>query len=773
MEIEIDGRKVQAEPGASVLQTALDAGVAVPHFCYHKKLSVTAGCRMCLVDVEKMPRPVPACATPVTEGMVIHTDSDRVKDARKAVMEFLLINHPLDCPVCDQGGECRLQDYSIEYGADASRYQGEKRIVFVKDIGPLVSMQDMSRCIQCTRCVRFGQEVAGLMEQGMMNRGEKIEVAPFPENYVSSELSGNLIDVCPVGALTSRPFRFTARGWELASHPSVSPHDSLGSNLNVQTLDGQVKRVQPIENESINECWLSDRDRFSYEALNSADRLTVPMVKQGGEWIETDWQTALSYVAHGLKHIAEDHGDDALAALASPQATLEELYLLQKLMRSLGSEKIEYRLRQQDTSLDGKVLPWLGMPVEAVEKLDRMLVIGSCLREEVPLLAVRFRKAVTAGAEVSRVHARDEDWLMPVKGQLIGAPVDWLKLLAEVVHAVATKKGVAVPEGIGAVEPSNETNAIADSLLSGEQKAVFLGALALQHQQASQIFAMAEWLADNVGATLGCLPSGANGVGGMVAKAFPAPASGVSLKSIASEMSKAFLLLHTEPELESYNQPAMSAALKQAEMVVVMSPFKQGMDYADVMLPVAPFTESAGTYINMAGTVQSFGASALPLKETRPAWKVLRVLGNFLDKEGFGFNTVDEVRDECLSGIDLTQVLNNSSGQTIDYQLAVAEGHTRLGDMPALFADVIVRRAVSLQKTRQAAAPVVHLPVSLFEALGLTAGEQVRVIQDSGEQVLPVFADKTLPDTVVRLVSGHPDTAMLGPVDGRIRVERL
>lgn len=773
MEIEIDGRKVQTEQGSSVLQAALDAGVVVPHFCYHKKLSVAAGCRMCLVDVEKMTRPVPACAIPVTEGMVIHTDSDQVKAARRAVMEFLLINHPLDCPVCDQGGECRLQDYSVEYGADVSRYQGEKRVVFVKDIGPLVSMQDMSRCIQCTRCVRFGQEVAGLMELGMMNRGEKVEVAPFPENWVSSELSGNLIDVCPVGALTSRPFRFTARGWELVSHPSVSPHDSLGSNLNVQTQDGLVKRVLPIDNDAINECWLSDRDRFSYEALNGADRLTVPMVKQGGEWIETDWQTALSYVAHGLRHIAEDHGDGALAALASPQATLEELYLLQKLMRSLGSEKIEYRLRQQDVSLDGKVLPWLGMPVDAVEKLDRMLVVGACLREESPLLAVRFRKAVADGAEVSRIHAMDEDWLMPVKEQLIGAPVDWLKLLAEVVHAVARKKGVAVPVGIEAVEPSHEAEVIADSLLSGERKAVFLGALALQHQQSSQILSIAEWLADTVGAVLGCFPAGANGVGGLVAKAYPAPSSGISLKSIASETSKAFLLLHTEPELESCNQPAMSAVLKQAEMVVVMSPFQHGMDYADVMLPVAPFTETAGTYINMAGAVQSFSAAALPLKATRPAWKVLRVLGNFLDQAGFDFNTPDEVRDACLSGIDLTQVLNNRSGQPVMYQPAVEDGYTRLGDMPALFGDVIVRRASSLQKTRQAMAPVAHLPVSLFESLGLADGDRIRVIQDSGEQVLPVCLDKTLPDTVVRVVSGHLDTAMLGPVDGWIRVERL
>lgn len=773
MEIEIDGRKIQAEQGHSVLEAALDAGVAVPHFCYHKKLSVTAGCRMCMVDVHTMPRPLPACATPVSEGMVIHTDTDRVRKARQAAMEFLLINHPLDCPVCDQGGECRLQDYAVSYGVDRSRYQEEKRIVLVKDIGPLVSMQEMNRCIQCTRCVRFGQEIAGLMELGMMGRGERIEVAAFPETWVDSELSGNLIDVCPVGALTSKPFRFRARSWELSSHKAVSPHDSLGSNLTVQTCRGQVKRVLPAENEAINECWLSDRDRFSYEALNSRERLTSPMVKQGGEWIETDWQTALSYVAHGLEHIAGDYGSQSLTALASPQATLEELFLLQKLMRSLGSENIEYRLRQQDNTLDGKVIPWLGMPVADISGLDRLLMIGACLRQEAPLMAVRFREAVKQGAEISRIHTVDEDWLMPVAHQWIDIPARWPEMLAEIICAVAGKKGIPVPEGIKAVSHGIQAEAVASSLLTGRRKAVFLGALALQHRQASDVLRLAEWLAGQTGAVLGCLPSGANGVGGMVARAYPDPSSQVSLKTMASPSSKAFVLLHTEPELEAFNQPAVTASLKQAEMVVVMSPFRQSLDYADVLLPVAPFTETSGTYINAAGSSQSFKASVPPLAETRPAWKVLRVLGGFLGLEGFGYMASEAVRDDCMAAVDLAAVLNNYSGMPAGYQAEAVPELSRIGDLPAMFSDIIVRRAPSLQKTRWASSPVVHLSTAQFEALGLKEGGKIQVIQENGQQVLPVKADRTLPGNCIRLASGHPDTAMLGPIDGWVKVERL
>ena len=791
VEVEIDGEKIKAEEGRPLLEVALDAGKPIPHFCYHKKLSVTASCRMCLVEVEKAPRLMPACATQVTDGMVVHTDTEKVAAARKAVMEFLLINHPLDCPVCDQGGECRLQDYSMAYGAGASRYREEKRVVLVKDAGPLVSMQGMSRCIQCTRCIRFGEEIAGRAELGMVQRGERAEVTTFPGKKIDSELSGNLIDVCPVGALTSLPFRYKARGWELASHRGVSPHDGLGSNLNVQTLRGKVMRVLPAENEAVNECWLSDRDRFSYEALDTPERLTVPMVKQDNRWIETDWETALSYVAHGLTSIRRDHGAMSLAALVSPQATLEECYLLQKLMRGMGSEKIEYRLAQSDFSLDGKVAPWLGMPVADIETLDHILVIGSFLRQEAPLLATRFRKAAQRGAQIGMVHALDDDWLMPVAARLVASPDKWLTMLAGIMEVIAHKKGVPLPDGFkdvvtilrakmvldGSADDPNGWGAsmekIADSLLADGKKAVFLGALALRHEQASLLHRAAEWIAAQTGAVLGCLTEGANATGAMLAGACPGTASGVSMNDIASDSSKAFLLLHTEPELEAANPPRMMAALKQAEMVVAISPFKQSMDYADVLLPVAAFAETAGTFISFEGRVQSFGAAAAPAGQARPAWKVLRVLGNFLELDGFGYDSADDIRQECLAGRRPEMVLNNISGEAPLFVSQEAASCRRVADVPLYFSDVLVRRAPSLQKTAAAKSPVVYLPETLFDKLELADGEKVRVVQPDGETVLPAYRDKTLAAGTVRLATGHAATAMLGPLDGEIRVERI
>ncbi len=774
VEIEIDGEKIKAEPGSPLLQAALDAGRPIPHFCYHKKLSITASCRMCLVEVEKMHRLVPACATPVTEGMVVHTDTEEVVKARRAVMEFLLINHPLDCPVCDQGGECLLQDYSVEYGANASRYREEKRIVFAKDAGPLISMQEMSRCIQCTRCIRFGTEIGGLAEFGMVNRGDRSEITTFPKTWVNSELSGNMIDVCPVGALTSKLFRYKARGWELSSHFSVSPHDGLGSNMNVQTLRGKVMRVLPFENESVNECWLSDRDRFSCEALNGSDRLTVPMVKQDNRWIETDWETALNYVAHGLKSIRQDHGPMSLAALTSAQATLEECFLLQKLMRGLGSEKIEFRLRQSDFSLDGRIVPWLGMKVEEIGNLDRILVIGSFLRQDAPLLAARFRKAAFAGAGIDMLHAVDDDWLMPVENRLVVSPDEWLSVLGEIICVIATKKGVPVPDGFGEGTVSGRAEPFAISLMEEGRKALFLGSLALRHEKASLLHRAAEWIADATGATLGCLTEGANAAGACLAGAIPAVESGISLENIVSESTKAFLLLHTEPELDAARQPEMLAALKQAEMVVAMSPFRQSPDYADVLLPVSPFTETSGTFVSFEGRAQSFEGAVAPVGQTRPAWKVLRVLGNFLDLPGFGYETTEEIRDECLGGQDLSEVLNNVSGKLPVCESSLPEkGYTRVADVPLYFSDMIVRRAEALQQTRAAQSPVVHLPEGLFSELGLAEGEAVRVIQPEGEAVLPACRDTALAGNVIRLATGHAATAMLGPIGGPIRVERI
>ncbi len=459
VELEIDGRKVEVPEGSMVMEAANRLDIYVPHFCYHKKLSIAANCRMCLVEVEKAPKPLPACATPVSPGMIVRTQSDRAKQAQKSVMEFLLINHPLDCPICDQGGECQLQDLAVGYGGSASRYAEPKRVVFHKSMGPLISAEEMTRCIHCTRCVRFGQEIAGQMELGMAGRGEHSEIMSFVGRSVDSELSGNMIDLCPVGALTSKPFRYEARPWELSRRKSISPHDSVGANLIVQVKNQRVMRVLPLENEDVNEQWLSDRDRFAYEGLHSADRLLRPMIKQDNQWREVDWSVALEYVAHALSHVKAEHGAAAIGALAAPHGTLEELHLLAKLVRGLGSDNIDFRLRQGDFALDGRRAgaPWLGMKIAEIGTLDRALLIGSFLRKDQPLLSVRLRHATKRGCQLTMVHGVDDDLLMPVGNKMIARPAGWAQALAEIAVAIAEQKGQPAPtSGVTSGEPAKK-----------------------------------------------------------------------------------------------------------------------------------------------------------------------------------------------------------------------------------------------------------------------------------------------------------------------------
>ncbi|MCA3230210.1 MAG: NADH-quinone oxidoreductase subunit G, partial [Burkholderiales bacterium] len=521
VEVEIDGRKVEVLEGSMVMDAAAKLDIYVPHFCYHKKLSIAANCRMCLVEVEKAPKPLPACATPVTQGMIVRTASARAKQAQKSVMEFLLINHPLDCPICDQGGECQLQDLAVGYGGSSSRYDLPKRVVFHKSLGPLISAEEMTRCIHCTRCVRFGQEIAGQMELGMAGRGEHSQILSFVDKTVDHELSGNMIDLCPVGALTSKPFRYEARTWELSRRKSVSPHDSLGSNLIVQVKNHRVLRVLPLENEELNECWLSDRDRFGYEGLYAPDRLTRPMLKQGGVWKEVDWSDALDYVVHALGSIRRDSGAAAIGALASAGSPLEELHLLARLLRGLGSDNIDHRLRHSDFSADGKRqgAPWLGMKVAEINQLDRLLVIGSFLRKDHPLVAARVRAAAKRGCQVSVVQGAGDPLLMPLAAELLAAPDAWPQALAQIATAIATARGLAAP--VLGVAASSAAQAVASSLLSGQRKAVWLGNAAVQAPQASQVHALAQWIAQATGAVLGVLGEAANSVGAYLVDALP------------------------------------------------------------------------------------------------------------------------------------------------------------------------------------------------------------------------------------------------------------
>ena len=782
-EIDLDGKKVTVADGSMVMHAADVAGTYIPHFCYHKKLSIAANCRMCLVDIEKMPKPMPACATPVTSGMIVRTRSEKALKAQASVMEFLLINHPLDCPICDQGGECQLQDLAVGYGGSASRYAEEKRVVFHKDVGPLISMEEMSRCIHCTRCVRFGQEVAGVMELGMIHRGEHSEITTAAGATVDSELSGNMIDICPVGALTSKPFRYSARTWELSRRKSISPHDSTGANLVVQVKSGQVMRVVPLENEAVNECWIADRDRFSYEALNSDSRLKQPMIKQGGAWSTVDWTTALNYVANGLRAAKSEFGTARIGALGTALSTVEELHLLARLMRGLGSESVDHRLRHADFAhapADGRAR-WLGLPIAALSTLDRALVIGSFLRKDHPLFAQRLRQATRRGAEIHSLHAVHDDWLMPVATRLTAAPSGWAQQLAEVACAVAAATDVPMP--VADIQASEAAKAVAASLLRGEHKAVLMGNAAAQHPQASNLLALAYWIARHTGASVGYLGEGGNGVGAQLVGAMPGP-GGLNAGQMLSQPMKALLLLNTEPVLDAADAAAARRALGGSGMVVALTSFRDtAADVADVLLPIAPFTETAGSFVNAEGRVQSFHGVVKPLGESRPAWKVLRVLGNLLELPGFDFETVEQVRAQALGDVaTLAARLDNTTAATLTPAVAGA-GHPagvgvgdlqRVSDVPIYATDSIVRRATSLQLTADARGePVVGLPTSLWRQLKLQPGSRVLVAQGEGAVILPAREDSTLADGAVRLSAGQPLTAGLGAMFGDITVEAV
>jgi NADH-quinone oxidoreductase subunit G len=718
LKVTVDGTEVEVPHGSTVMDATNKLGAYVPHFCYHRKLSIAANCRMCLVEIEKAPKPLPACATPVTDGMKVWTHSKVAKDAQNGVMEFLLINHPLDCPICDQGGECQLQDLAVGYGGSNSRYTEEKRVVFRKELGPLVAAEEMSRCIQCTRCVRFGQEIAGVMELGLAGRGENAEIVSFVGKAVESELSGNMIDLCPVGALTSEPFRYKARTWELTRRRSISPHDSLGSNLVVQVKQNRVMRVLPLETDAINECWLSDKDRFSYEGLNSPDRLRRPMVKRDGAWEEIDWEQAFDYLVPRLQ--------DDFGVLASPHATLEELYLAGKLGMA------DFRLRQSDFSADGKRagIPWLGMPVAELGKLDRVLVVGSFLRKDHPLIAHRLRQAAKRGAQIHMLHPVDDDWLMPIASRRIVAP-------SEIPAAVSSFKEV---------------------LAGGKNAAVLLGNFAVQHPQAAQILAAAHEL----GVKVGVLGEAANSVGGYLAGL---PAGG-NVNDVLRKRN--LVLLNVEPELDCADPVAARKALDAANFVVSLTPYRTGLDYADVLLPIAPFTETAGTFVNTEGRVQSFHANVHPLGDARPAWKVLRVLGSLLGRQGFDFDTVEQVRAACIGGRDVASLLSNAvDGVTRGGEKP--RGVQRIADVPIYFADPLVRRSPPLQKTRDARTPRAWMNARLMARLGVAAGQPVLV---NASVRLDAALDDRLPDDCVRIAAAHAATAGVGPMFGTLELAK-
>jgi len=755
--LEIDGKPVQVENGQTVMDAASKLGIFVPHFCYHEKLSIAANCRMCLVQVEKAPKPLPACATPATEGMKVQTHSAQAVGAQKGVMEFLLINHPLDCPICDQGGECQLQDLAVGYGASSSRYQEEKRVVVNKNLGPLIST-DMTRCIHCTRCVRFGQEIAGVMELGMAGRGEHSEILAFVGRTVDSELSGNMIDLCPVGALTSKPFRYSARNWELSRRRSVSPHDSFGSNLIVQTKNERVMRVLPLRNDAINEFWLSDRDRFAYEGLNSDERLTRPMVKRAGVWAEVDWPEALEAATQGLKDVVARHGAQGLGTLVAPNLTLEEMHLAAQLARGLGSDNIDYRIRQRDFRARTRGAPWLGMKIADVDRLQSVLLVGSTIRKEQPLFASRLRQGAKKGLAVNTLHAVADDLLMPVATAVVARPS---ALVAELAAVAAAARNAAASEG---------AKAIAASLAGAERKAIFLGHYAQQHPEFAALLSIAHEIGRITGAIVGILPDGANAVGAHLAGAVRS--QGMDARGMVDDPRAGYLIAGIEAEYDMGRKAA--EALGSAEFVVALSSYRNGTtDRAHVLLPIAPFTETAGTFVSMEGRAQSFNAVVKPLGDTRPGWKVLRMLGAMLGLGGFEAETLEAVRRAIAPDMArwAQTGLDNTLDAAIDPGAVQAAPIEPIVEVGLYAGDPVVRRAGSLQKTADGkAAASARFSAPTLASLGIASGERVRIRQGGGEASLIAALDAAVPDGCVRFARGMRETAALG--EGAIAVEK-
>ena len=785
--IQIDGKPIQAKQGAMIIEAADEVGIPIARFCYHKKLSVAANCRMCLVEVDKAAKPLPACATPVTEGMKVHTKSPRALDAQRGTMEFLLINHPLDCPICDQGGECELQDVALGYGGDKSRFQEMKRVVKDKELGSLIST-DMTRCIHCTRCVRFGEEIAGIKELGATGRGEHMEIGTYVTRTVNSEMSGNVIDLCPVGALTSKPFRYTARPWELNSVSGIAPHDCAGSNIYLHLRRGEVMRVLPQENEAINETWLSDRDRFSYEGLHSGQRLRTPMIRRDGQWQETDWETALDAVVTGFRQVLGSKGASQLGALVSPNATVEEMYLTQRLLRGLGSANVDHRLRQVDFSDQdaAPAYPWLGMSIADLQDLDGVLLVGANIRKDQPIIGHRVRKAAMAGAKVGLISSVDYEFRFPVESTVITTPAGMERVLAGVVKVLVEGNDSLSPtvsKLLADVTPDNQSRAIANLLRQGEKSAVLLGSQAAAHPGAARLRALAAMISELSESTLSFVSDGANSTGAWLAGAVPhreagaaaASRRGLDARAMLEAGLKAYMLVGVEPELDCADSAAALRALGQAGCVVALTSFVSDAmrDYAQVLLPMAPFSETSGTYVNIEGKWQSFTGAATPIGEARPAWKILRVLGNQFGLTGFDYMSSVEVRDEAAKSAAALKPDNRVAWPSPDHISEAPVGVVRLADVPLYAVDGVVRRAEPLQNTADAAQAAVYIHESTAKDLGLAEGRPVSVHQDGGQLSLDLIIDNRIALGCAWIPAGVAGAAGLGAHGSTIEITQV
>jgi len=772
VEIEIDGQVLEAPQGAMIIEVADAAGIPIPRMCYHKKLSIAANCRVCLVQIEKVGKPVPACATPVTSGMKVYTQSPMAIEAQRSVMEFLLINHPLDCPICDQAGQCELQDISMGYGLDHSRYTEEKRVIEDTNLGPLIST-DMTRCIHCMRCVRFGEEIAGQRELGALGRGENVQITTCIEK-LTSELSGNVIDLCPVGALTSKPFRFTARAWELKQHPSIAPHDAVGSNVYLHVRDNQVMRAVPKENESLNETWLSDRDRYSYTGIHSPARLQTPMMKVLGEWKEIDWQTALNGVREKLQGVLTEHSAENVAGLISPTATTEERYLWQKWLRALGVANIDHRLKVLDThdDLQAPLIPGLSMPLADIEQADCIILVGCNVLREMPIFGHRVRKATLAGAKVCVLNSIDYDFPFDVHQKVIAKPSSLVTALQKIAHAV-------LPEDVAIVEIQNV-------LRSAQRPLIVVGQIANADPMASKIRAAVADLVRSSRAQIAYLLENGNTAGAFLAGTLPYRESGGRLASkvglgtaaaFEAEL-RAYILFGIEPTRDCANPAQAKRALDHAELVVAFTPFmtQELLNQADILLPTGTFAETGGTFVNLNGAMQSFEGAIAPVGEARPGWKVLRVLGNMFDLPGFDFASVLDVRNALqaeLPSLPTTEWLWESVHKTSEEVSSASSEITAYIEWPLYQTDMLLRHAEPLQGSGGADHACVRMNAQLAQSLGLEERALIEIKHSNGSVCLPLAIDNRVANGIVAYMAGFPETIHGGPQGGSVKIKAV
>lgn len=777
--IEINGKKVEAEAGQAIIAVMDAIGIQVPRFCYHKKLSVAANCRMCLVEVEKSPKLLPACATPISDGMKIQSRSPKVLQAQKSVLEFLLLNHPLDCPICDQGGECELQDLSMGYGMDFSRYEEEKRIIEDKNLGPLIQ-SDMTRCIHCTRCVRFGQEIAGVRELGGTGRGEDTSIGTFLEHNIQSEVSGNVIDLCPVGALTSKPFRYAARAWELKQISTIAAHDCVGSPLYAHVRDDKIVRVVPQENASIKAPWISDRDRFSYEALYT-DRLTAPKIKINQIWESVSWEKALDYTAQKLLNIIQASGPHALGTLVSPNATVEEAYLLQQWIRGLGSQNIDHRLRQSDFRVEenAPLFPGLGMNLETLGVQSAVLLVGSHTAKEQPIVALSLRQMVLSGGHLCLINPIDFPFNMAIAHKTIVESGQIALGLARLLKALLEESQGPLPPSIPILETlvvDAHDRKMAHCLKTAKKPSIILGSLALSHPQYTEICILIQHIAALIDATVGYLTEGSNSAGAWLMGCVPhrlpggiplaSGEIGLTVQQMAERFLKAYILFNVELE-DSIFAHALVEAFKKASAVIVMTPFESPalLEMADVLLPITPFTESAGTRINVEGRWQSFEACHAPFVDSKPGWDVLSLLSRACQVPS-DYNTISDV----LIAAKKYTVTENSTGmpgQTLSKDRCVLEHLEpdvliRIAPLPLYAADGILRRAASLQQTADAGKPALYLNTVLADRLGLKQGSKACVHTPEGQWFLPCMIDESIPKGSVMIPQGFEKTRAIG-----------